>query len=168
MLTSEHFTWGIWTRHNSFTKDKDGNDIFVYHARSLECFEGKMRIFGKWPLHDPCRHARVRRNSVGIRKNEVHSYRDKIMLRIMVSHEWTSFCFDIMGWVFSLSKLSSSSLICLVSGQVLLSFEINCSLVFNYRFILFPTVLQGLLFLLLIYSSTAVGIVNDSGYVFVC
>lgn len=27
------------------------------------------------------------KNSVGVRKNEVHSYRDKIMLRIIVSHE---------------------------------------------------------------------------------
>ena len=41
--------------------DKDGNDIFVYHARSLECFEGRCGYSENDPLHDPCRHARVRK-----------------------------------------------------------------------------------------------------------
>ncbi len=47
--------------HNSFTKDTDGTDLFVYHARSKECFEGKCGYADNDPLFDPCRHARVRR-----------------------------------------------------------------------------------------------------------
>ncbi len=47
--------------HNSFTKDTDGSDLFVYHARSRECFEGKCGYSQNDPLFDPCRHARIRR-----------------------------------------------------------------------------------------------------------
>lgn len=46
--------------HNSFTKDAEGNDLFVYHVRSKECFEGRCGYAGNDPLFDPCRHARVR------------------------------------------------------------------------------------------------------------
>lgn len=46
--------------HNSFTKDENGNDIFVYHSRSKECYEGKCGYGGEDPLYDPCRSARIR------------------------------------------------------------------------------------------------------------
>ena len=36
--------------HNSFTKDENGNDIMVYHARTEEKIEGN-------PLYNPNRHA---------------------------------------------------------------------------------------------------------------
>ena len=36
--------------HNSFTKDEDGRDICVYHARTEEKIEGN-------PLYNPNRHA---------------------------------------------------------------------------------------------------------------
>lgn len=38
--------------HNSFTKDEDGNDIMVYHARNEEKIEGN-------PLYNPNRHAQL-------------------------------------------------------------------------------------------------------------
>ena len=36
--------------HNSFTKDENGNDIMVYHARKESVIEGD-------PLYNPNRHA---------------------------------------------------------------------------------------------------------------
>ena len=36
--------------HNSFTKDEEGNDICIYHARTYEELVGN-------PLYDPNRHA---------------------------------------------------------------------------------------------------------------
>lgn len=47
--------------HNSFTKDENEDDLFIYHARSRECFEGKCGYADNDPLFDPCRHARVRK-----------------------------------------------------------------------------------------------------------
>lgn len=47
--------------HNSFTKDEEGRDIFVYHARSQECFDRVCGYAQNDPLFDPCRHARIRR-----------------------------------------------------------------------------------------------------------
>ena len=47
--------------HNSFTVDKDGNAIFVYHARPTS---HNYQACGKYngnPLNDPCRHARLKR-----------------------------------------------------------------------------------------------------------
>ena len=45
---------GFWVNegpgHNSFTKDEDGNDIMVYHARKETVIEGD-------PLYNPNRHA---------------------------------------------------------------------------------------------------------------
>ena len=38
--------------HNSFTKDEDGNDIMVYHARTEANIEGN-------PLYNPNRHAHL-------------------------------------------------------------------------------------------------------------
>ena len=38
--------------HNSFTKDEDGNDIMVYHARTETEIEGN-------PLYNPNRHAHL-------------------------------------------------------------------------------------------------------------
>lgn len=59
LLTSEDLTDEYGPGHNSFTKDENGNDVFVYHARSRECFEGKCGYAGNDPLYDPCRHARL-------------------------------------------------------------------------------------------------------------
>ena len=56
--------------HNSFTKDENGNDELVYHARSFACSNaqdaeghyGECEYVepGKNPLSDPCRHARAK------------------------------------------------------------------------------------------------------------
>ncbi len=59
LLTSEDLTDEYGPGHNSFTKDENGNDVFVYHARSRECFEGKCGYAGNDPLYEPCRHARL-------------------------------------------------------------------------------------------------------------
>lgn len=61
LLASEHLVDEFGPGHNSFTKDEDGTDIFVYHARSRECYEGRCAYAGNDPLFDPCRHARLRR-----------------------------------------------------------------------------------------------------------
>ncbi len=53
--------------HNSFTVDKDGNVIFVYHARPTshnyqKCgWNGSSSSYNREPLNDPCRHARLKR-----------------------------------------------------------------------------------------------------------
>lgn len=54
--------------HNSFTVDKDGNAIFVYHARPTShnykhCgWNGTESLhYNDEPLEDPCRHARLKR-----------------------------------------------------------------------------------------------------------
>ena len=53
--------------HNSFTVDKDGNVIFVYHARPTshnyrKCgWNGSSSSYNNEPLNDPCRHARLKR-----------------------------------------------------------------------------------------------------------
>ncbi len=54
--------------HNSFTVDKDGNAIFVYHARPTShnykhCgWDGTKSLhWNSQPLEDPCRHARLKR-----------------------------------------------------------------------------------------------------------
>lgn len=59
LLTSEDLTDEYGPGHNSFTKDENGNDVFVYHARSKECFLGTCGYAGNDPLYDPCRHARL-------------------------------------------------------------------------------------------------------------
>ncbi len=59
VLTSEDLPGEYGPGHNSFTVDDEGNDIFVYHARSEECFQGKCGYSGGDPLYDPCRHARL-------------------------------------------------------------------------------------------------------------
>lgn len=61
LLSSEDLTHEYGPGHNSFTKDADGSVLFVYHARSQECFEGKCGYAQNDPLFDPCRHARVRK-----------------------------------------------------------------------------------------------------------
>lgn len=60
ILKSEDLEDEYGPGHNSFTKDAEGNDLIVYHARSKECFEGKCAYAGNDPLFDPCRHARIR------------------------------------------------------------------------------------------------------------
>ncbi len=61
LLCSEDLTDEYGPGHNSFVKDTDGTDLFVYHARSKECFEGICGYADNDPLFDPCRHARIRR-----------------------------------------------------------------------------------------------------------
>ncbi|MCM1567891.1 MAG: family 43 glycosylhydrolase [Roseburia sp.] len=60
-LRSEDLVEEYGPGHNSFTQDEEGNDIFVYHARSRECFEKNCGYAQNDPLYDPCRHARLRR-----------------------------------------------------------------------------------------------------------
>lgn len=63
VLTSRDVNGEEGPGHNSFTVDKDGNNIFVYHARPTShnytmCGINKS---GVDPLNDPCRHARLKR-----------------------------------------------------------------------------------------------------------
>lgn len=62
-LTSEDLIDEYGPGHNSFTKDEDGNDIFVYHSRGRDCYENKCgRARGDQDsLYDPCRSARIRK-----------------------------------------------------------------------------------------------------------
>lgn len=60
LLTSDDLTEEYGPGHNSFTVDEDGNDIFVYHSRSQECFDNKCQWAKEYSLYDPCRSARVR------------------------------------------------------------------------------------------------------------
>ena len=60
VLTSDDVPGEYGPGHNSFTIDENGNDVFVYHARSEECYEDKCDYASESPLYDPCRHARVR------------------------------------------------------------------------------------------------------------
>ena len=59
-LTSEDLIDEYGPGHNSFTKDENGNYIFVYHSRSKECYEGNCGYGNEDPLYDPCRSARIR------------------------------------------------------------------------------------------------------------
>ena len=60
-LTSDDLVDEYGPGHNSFTKDADGNDIFVYHSRDKACFENKCKYGSEDPLYDPCRSARIRK-----------------------------------------------------------------------------------------------------------
>ena len=59
LLTSEDLIDEYGPGHNSFTNDEEGNDVFIYHARSRECYEKKCGYAENDPLYDPCRHARL-------------------------------------------------------------------------------------------------------------
>lgn len=69
-LRSEDFINQCGPGHNSFTKDENGNDVLVYHARPFECSNaqdangnyGRCEYVepGEHPLSDPCRHARAK------------------------------------------------------------------------------------------------------------
>ncbi len=61
LLTSLDLYQEYGPGHNSFTVDENGDYVFVYHARSQACFEGKCGFAGQDPLVDPCRHARLRK-----------------------------------------------------------------------------------------------------------
>ena len=50
LLTSEDLTDEYGPGHNSFTKDENGDDVCVFHARTY------LEIVGD-PLYDPNRHA---------------------------------------------------------------------------------------------------------------
>lgn len=54
--------------HNSFTKDREGNDICVYHARTYEEIEGD-------PLYDPNRHAMLMKVEWDENDRPVFTYR---------------------------------------------------------------------------------------------
>lgn len=60
LLTSDDVPGEYGPGHNSFTVDADGNPVFVYHARSEECYNDKCQWASSDPLYDPCRHARVK------------------------------------------------------------------------------------------------------------
>ena len=45
--------------HNSFTTDKDGNIIVVYHARDEKCYRNECDWGNEDPLYDPCRNAHM-------------------------------------------------------------------------------------------------------------
>ncbi len=67
LLTSRDVDGEEGPGHNSFTVDKDGNVIFVYHARPTShndqhCgWDGSSSTYNSDPLNDPCRHARLKR-----------------------------------------------------------------------------------------------------------
>ena len=68
LLTSRDVEGEEGPGHNSFTVDKDGNAIFVYHARPTShnfqhCgWDGEKSLhYNSQPLEDPCRHARLKR-----------------------------------------------------------------------------------------------------------
>ena len=56
--------------HNSFTKDENGNDIMVYHARTEEKIEGN-------PLYNPNRHAMLMKVQWDEEGRPVFSYYNK-------------------------------------------------------------------------------------------
>lgn len=60
LLTSADVPGEYGPGHNSFTVDAGGNPVFVYHARSEECYNNKCEWAECSPLYDPCRHARVK------------------------------------------------------------------------------------------------------------
>lgn len=60
LLTSDDLTGEYGPGHNSFTVDEEGNDIFVYHSRSQECFDRQCQWKDEYSLYDPCRSGKVR------------------------------------------------------------------------------------------------------------
>ena len=61
ILTSQDVPGEYGPGHNSFTVDENGHSIFVYHARSAECYLSQCDWASSNSLYDPCRHARVKR-----------------------------------------------------------------------------------------------------------
>ena len=60
LLTSADVKGEYGPGHNSFTVDVCGNPVFVYHARSEECYKKQCKWATAHSLYDPCRHARVK------------------------------------------------------------------------------------------------------------
>ena len=60
-LTSADVPGEYGPGHNSFTVDENGNDIFVYHARSEKCYLRQCAWANQGSLYDPCRDARLKR-----------------------------------------------------------------------------------------------------------
>lgn len=60
LLTSSDVPGEYGPGHNSFTVDLEGNPVFVYHARSEECYRDQCEWASSNSLYDPCRHARVK------------------------------------------------------------------------------------------------------------
>lgn len=62
ILTSDHVPGEYGPGHNSFVYDQQRQEwLFVYHARSEECYLNNCQWGSSDSLYDPCRHARVRR-----------------------------------------------------------------------------------------------------------
>ena len=78
LLTSADVPEEYGPGHNSFTVDAGGNPVFVYHARSKECYENKCEWASSNSLYDPCRHARVK---------NVHWTKDGLPILKMSSEE---------------------------------------------------------------------------------
>ena len=60
LLTSSDVPGEYGPGHNCFTVDSEGNPVFVYHARSEECYNNQCDWANSNSLYDPCRHARVK------------------------------------------------------------------------------------------------------------
>ena len=60
VLSSRHVDGEEGPGHNSFSKDEEGNDIFVYHARPTSHNHRLCGTYGS-ALGDACRHARIKR-----------------------------------------------------------------------------------------------------------
>ncbi|MBE5859834.1 MAG: hypothetical protein E7301_06880 [Butyrivibrio sp.] len=58
-LSTEDLVGQYGPGHNSFTVDKDGNIIIVYHARDEECYNNECEWANCDPLYDPCRNANM-------------------------------------------------------------------------------------------------------------
>ncbi len=61
VLTSSDVPGEYGPGHNSFTVDEEGNPIFVYHARTEECYNNQCAWASSGSLYDPCRQARLKR-----------------------------------------------------------------------------------------------------------
>ncbi len=61
VLTSSDVPGEYGPGHNSFTVDEEGNPIFVYHARTEECYKNQCAWASSSSLYDPCRQARLKR-----------------------------------------------------------------------------------------------------------
>lgn len=61
LLTSDDLVGEYGPGHNSFTVDEQGDDLFVYHSRSQQCYDKQCEWSDEYSLYDPCRSARVRK-----------------------------------------------------------------------------------------------------------
>ncbi len=57
VLQSSDFTDQYGPGHNSFTTDRDGDTVIVYHSRDQKCYDDQCEWADADPLYDPCRNA---------------------------------------------------------------------------------------------------------------